>query len=123
MALCTLLPDMLCKFPAIGNSTMRVARQSIDDGFRDIVRSYGDVIDTVVHPLQLFLNSSERFFTQTPWIIIFLGLLAMVHLAGRSFRITLGGLRRTPVSAIAYREALAQSWPQALQLILERHVR
>ncbi|GAK71696.1 glycine betaine ABC transporter permease protein [Agrobacterium rubi TR3 = NBRC 13261] len=90
MALCNLLPDMLCKFPAIGNSTMRVARKSIDDGFRDIVHSYGDVIDTVMHPLQLFLNASERFFTQTPWIIIFLGLLAMVHLAGRSFRITLG---------------------------------
>ncbi|WP_421361777.1 ABC transporter permease [Agrobacterium rosae] len=90
MALCNLLPDMLCKFPAIGNSTMRVARKTIDDGFRDIVRSYGDIIDTVVHPLQLFLNASERFFIQTPWIIIFLGLLALVHLAGRSFRITLG---------------------------------
>lgn len=84
------MPDMLCKFPAIGNSTMRVARKTIDDGFRDIVRNYGDIIDTVVHPLQLFLNASERFFIQTPWIIIFLCILALVHLAGRSFRITAG---------------------------------
>src|SRR6218665_4129274 len=90
MALCDYMPDMLCKFPAIGNSTMRVARKTIDDGFRDIVRNYGDIIDTVVHPLQLFLNASERFFIQTPWIIIFLCILALVHLAGRSFRITAG---------------------------------
>ncbi|MDS7596480.1 proline/glycine betaine ABC transporter permease [Agrobacterium tumefaciens] len=90
MALCDYMPDMFCKFPAISNSTMRVARKTIDDGFRDIVRNYGDVIDTVVHPLQLFLNSSERFFIQTPWIIIFLCILALVHLAGRSIRITAG---------------------------------
>jgi|GEM_PF-3614840 len=90
MALCNYLPDMLCKFPAIDNSTMRVARKTIDDGFRDIVRNYGDAIDVVVHPLQLFLNSSERLFIQTPWIITMLVILAIVHLAGRSFKITGG---------------------------------
>ena len=90
MALCTYLPDLLCKFPAIDNSTMRVARKTIDDGFRDIVRNYGDAIDVVVHPLQLFLNSSERLFIQTPWIITMLVILAIVHLAGRSFKITGG---------------------------------
>ncbi|HBT70627.1 MAG TPA: ABC transporter permease, partial [Agrobacterium sp.] len=77
MALCNYLPDMLCKFPAIDNSTMRVARKTIDDGFRDIVRNYGDAIDVVVHPLQLFLNSSERLFIQTPWIITMLVILAI----------------------------------------------
>lgn len=90
MALCNYLPDMLCKFPAIDNSTMRVARKTIDDGFRDVVRNYGDAIDVVVHPLQLFLNSSERLFIQTPWIITMLVILAIVHLAGRSFKITGG---------------------------------
>ncbi|NTJ41619.1 proline/glycine betaine ABC transporter permease [Agrobacterium larrymoorei] len=90
MALCDYVPGMLCRFPALSNSTMRETRKTIDDGFRDIVRNYGDIIDTVVHPLQLFLNSAERFFIQTPWIIIFLGILALVHLAGRSIRITVG---------------------------------
>lgn len=90
MALCNYLPDMLCKFPAIDNGTMRVARKTIDDGFRDIVRNYGDAIDVIVHPLQLFLNSSERLFIQTPWIVTMLVILAIVHLAGRSFKITGG---------------------------------
>jgi glycine betaine/proline transport system permease protein len=88
--LCDLLPRELCRFPALGNSTMRVVRKTIDDGFRDIVRTYGDTIDTIVHPLQLFLNFSERLFINSPWIVVLAVILTIVHLTGRSVRITVG---------------------------------
>jgi glycine betaine/proline transport system permease protein len=88
--ICSYLPELLCRFPALDDTTMRLARKSIDDGFRGLVRSYGGVIDAVVHPLQLFLNSFEHFFVNSPWIVIFTILLALIHFAGRSVKITLG---------------------------------
>ncbi|MET0747382.1 MAG: proline/glycine betaine ABC transporter permease, partial [Rhizobium sp.] len=76
---CTFLPDALCNFPAINDTIIREARKNIDDGFRGIVRSWATVIDTVVQPLQWFLNYLEWLFTNTPWFIVLVVMMAVVY--------------------------------------------
>ncbi|WP_075292709.1 ABC transporter permease [Pararhizobium arenae] len=90
MALCEVLPGFLCKFPAFSDNSIRMARKSIDDGFKALVRSYIDIIDAAVQPLQVFLNFLERLFVTSPWPIILLAMLAIVYFGSRNIRITIG---------------------------------
>ncbi|EKF57045.1 amino acid ABC transporter [Agrobacterium albertimagni AOL15] len=77
----------MCKFPAIDGTTMRVARKSIDDSFKGFVRAYGNVIDAVTHPLQLFLNWLEALFVSTPWFVFLAVMVLIVYYASRNMRI------------------------------------
>ncbi len=90
MATCSVLPEVLCNFPAISDQTIRMARKTIDDGFKGLVREYADVIDVLVQPLQWFLNYLERLFTTSPWVLVLAVMLVVVYLASRSRAITIG---------------------------------
>ncbi|MGE8104035.1 ABC transporter permease [Allorhizobium sp. NPDC080224] len=85
--LCNYLPEIMCKFPAIDGTTMRVARKSIDDSFKGFVRAYGNVIDAVTPPLQLFLNWLEALFVSTPWFVFLAVMVLIVYYASRNLRI------------------------------------
>ena len=87
---CTILPDVLCNFPAIDESLIRLARKNIDDGFRASVRAYGNIIDAIVQPLQWFLNYLEWLFTNTPWFIVLLVMMLVVYAASRNLKIVIG---------------------------------
>ncbi|WP_377289498.1 ABC transporter permease [Rhizobium sp. SG2393] len=89
-SLCSMLPELLCKFPAIDDTTIRTARKTIDDGFKGFVRAYGNAIDSLVQPLQWFLNFLEGVFVNTPWIIILAAMVAVVYAGSRNMRITIG---------------------------------
>ena len=90
MATCNFLPNALCSFPAISDASIREARKVIDEGFKSLVREYTGFIDTIVQPLQWFLNFLERMFTNSPWIIVLAVILTIVYLGSRSIRITIG---------------------------------
>ena len=77
MAKCWGLPELLCEFPSLPNSSLRVMRKGIDDGFRNLVRQYSDLIDAATAPMQIFLNGLEDAFTNAPWPIIMLLLLVV----------------------------------------------
>ncbi|CAK7256590.1 MULTISPECIES: proline/glycine betaine ABC transporter permease [unclassified Shinella] len=88
--LCELLPGFLCKFPAFSDASIRGARKVIDDGFKSLVRSYVNIIDAMVQPLQWFLNYLERLFVSSPWPIILIAMLAIVYFGSRNTKITIG---------------------------------
>jgi len=90
MASCSLLPNLLCSFPAMSDQYIRDARKVIDEGFKGLVREYVGVIDTVVQPLQWFLNYLEKVFTNSPWVIVLAVMMLIVYLTSRSVRITVG---------------------------------
>jgi glycine betaine/proline transport system permease protein len=90
MALCDYVPELLCRFPALDDTTIRVARKTIDDGFKGLVRAYVNVIDAAVQPLQVFLNFLERTFVNSPWPIILLVMLAIVYFGSRDIKVTIG---------------------------------
>lgn len=87
---CWGLPEFLCAAPELGGGTLRHMRRSIDTGFRDLVRELSPFIDAATAPLQHFLNGLESLFVDTPWIVIFIALVAISHTASRSWRISLG---------------------------------
>ncbi|MBZ4022500.1 ABC transporter permease [Rhodobacter sp. TJ_12] len=89
-ATCWSLPDALCRFPALDNGTLREVRKTVDGGFRDLVRNYSDWIDAATAPLQVFLNTLERTFTSTPWLIVLIVLLVLVWASSRSMKIVGG---------------------------------
>ncbi|MCF3640889.1 proline/glycine betaine ABC transporter permease [Rhizobium sp. TRM95111] len=90
MAFCDYVPDLLCRFPALDDTTIRIARKTIDDGFKGLVRAYVNIIDAAVQPLQVFLNFLERTFVTSPWPIILLCMLAIVYFGSRNIKITIG---------------------------------
>jgi len=69
---------------------MREFKKSVDLSFKAFVRSYGDVLTTIMQPLQWFLNWLQDFFVNTPWIIILIGMTAIVYLASRNMKIVIG---------------------------------
>ncbi len=87
---CNHLPEMLCSFPAISDSVMREVKKSVDLGFKNLVRTYGDVLNQAMQPLQWFLNWLQDLFVSTPWFIFLLVMLAIVFVVSQSVRITLG---------------------------------
>jgi glycine betaine/proline transport system permease protein len=84
------VPDLLCAFPAADDTSIRMVRKTIDDGFKGLVREYSTAIDTLVQPLQLFLNFLERTFVNSPWIVILAIMVAIVYAGSRDLRITIG---------------------------------
>lgn len=87
---CWGLPEILCAAPELSSSTLRQMRRSIDTGFRDLVREMSPIIDAATAPLQKFLNGLESLFVNTPWIIVFVVLVAASHAASRAWKISLG---------------------------------
>lgn len=85
--LCSYIPELLCKFPEIDDTVMRGVRKSVDDSFKGFVRAYGNVIDAVTHPLQVFLNWLEALFVNTPWFIFLAVMVLIVYFASRNLRI------------------------------------
>lgn len=90
--LCDYLPQRLCEFPALDANLLREMRKSVDASFKAFVRAYGDTLDSALQPLQWFLNWLENLFVGAPWIVFLAILAAIVYLASRSLRITLGTL-------------------------------
>ncbi|MGG7517664.1 ABC transporter permease [Allorhizobium undicola] len=88
--ICDALPRALCRFPEIDSGLMRSFRQTVDNGFKTFVRSYGDVLDTLTRPLQWFLNGLQDLFTDSPWLLVVLALAAIVFALGRSVKTSLG---------------------------------
>jgi glycine betaine/proline transport system permease protein len=90
MALCDNMPALICRFPALSDSTIRAGRKVIDEGFKGLVRSYSSIIDAAVQPLQTFLNVLERLFVTSPWPIVLAVMLVVVYFCSRSQNVTIG---------------------------------
>jgi glycine betaine/proline transport system permease protein len=81
--------DFLTKFPQFDDAFLRELNKAIDSGFRDFTRAYGGAIESFFDPLRVFLIYAEQFMLRTPWIVIFLLIVAIAWVASRSWRITL----------------------------------
>ena len=81
--------DFLTKFPQFDDAFLRELNKAIDSGFRDFTRAYGGALERFFDPLRVFLIYAEQFMLRTPWIVIFLLIVAIAWVASRSWRITL----------------------------------
>lgn len=76
-------------FPALSDDVLRQIRQGIDAAFKTFTRSYGETLEQLFIPLREFLLASERLLTQSPWPLVLGGILALIWLASRSWKIVL----------------------------------
>ncbi len=82
----------LVDFPSLSRSELRELRVTVDTGFRDFTRAYGDTLESLFHPIQVLLVFIESLLIDTPWIVVMAGLAALVWLLSRSWKIVLGSV-------------------------------
>ena len=82
----------LTEFPQMDRETLLVIRQTLDSGYRDFSRSYGDMIEGFFDPLLRFLVWFEQLLLTTPWLVIVGIVLLIVYRASRSWKLTTGVL-------------------------------
>ena len=84
--------DWLTTFPHLDDDLLRALKKSIDSGFRDFTRAYGDTIEWFFEPVKWFLIYVERFMTGMPWPLILLLIGGLVWFGSRSWKITIGSV-------------------------------
>ncbi|MEL0184878.1 MAG: proline/glycine betaine ABC transporter permease [Hyphomicrobiales bacterium] len=81
--------SLITEFPSINPETLRSIKKSIDAGFKDFSRNYGDNIEGFFDPVRFFLIESEKFLTGTPWIIIFILILTLAWIGSKNTKVVL----------------------------------
>lgn len=82
--------DWFEKFPHMDDESLRTLKKTVDEGFREFTRSYGDGIEGFFSPLKVFLTHAEKFMIQTPWPIIMAIILLIAWVASRSVKVVVG---------------------------------
>ena len=82
----------LQEFPALGADQLSALRRAVDGSFRQFTRDHGDTLERMFDPLRDFLLISERLLTQSPWPVVMGGIVFIVWLASRSWKIATGTL-------------------------------
>ncbi len=83
-------PNWVSDFPAMDPMRLRDLERSIDEGYRAFTRTYGPSIEHLFDPLLVLLVAFEELLLAAPWWLVFATLVALVHLAGRNWKLTLG---------------------------------
>lgn len=87
-----LVMSWMSDFPQLNDSILFGLKQNVDDWYRGFSANYGDAIEAFFHPLQIFLNAADRFFTTTPWPIIVLLIAAIAWFGSRNWKVVLGAV-------------------------------
>jgi glycine betaine/proline transport system permease protein len=82
--------EWLIEFPELGRRDLRDFRKSIDQGFKEFTRSYGESIESFFEPLLHFLIWLEKFLLATPWPLFIAFVALVAWLASRSIKIVVG---------------------------------
>ncbi|MGB0733118.1 MAG: ABC transporter permease [Pontibacterium sp.] len=83
-------PDWLTEFPELDRASLREIRKTLDSGYRDFSREYGELIESFFDPLLMFLVWFEKLLLATPWWLIIIVVAGLAYLASRSWKLGLG---------------------------------
>ncbi len=79
-------------FPSLGRADLRDLKKTIDAGFREFTRAYGEDIENFFDPLLQFMVWFEKLLQATPWPVILLVIAAVAWFGSRSIKITAGSV-------------------------------
>ena len=82
--------DWFTEFPELGRRDLRDFRKSIDQGFKDFTRTYGEDIESFFEPLLQFLIWLEKLLLATPWPLFIIVVTALAWFASRSLKVVIG---------------------------------
>ena len=77
------------EFPEMPNAAFREMKKSIDAGYKDFAREWGDTIDAIFDPLLSMLVFFEDLLIATPWPIFMIVLLALTYWGSRSIKLVI----------------------------------
>lgn len=92
--------NWLTEFPAMDKEALRALKKSIDIGYRDFSRTYGEAIEGFFDPLLTFLVWFENLFQMSPWWAVLGIITALAYAASRSLIVVAGVI--TAFMAIGY---------------------
>ncbi|MEH6470850.1 MAG: proline/glycine betaine ABC transporter permease [Halopseudomonas sp.] len=79
----------LNKFPQMDRADLLAIKKSLDGGFREFSRTYGDTIESFFDPLLTFLIWFEKLLLTSPWWAVIIAITVLVYLASRSWKLSL----------------------------------
>jgi len=82
--------NWLVEFPALERKELRDIQKSIDEGFRDFSRTYGQSSEEFFEPLLHFMIWFERLLLDAPWWLIIAIIAGFSYLASRNWKLTAG---------------------------------
>ncbi len=80
----------LTEFPQLSRKELLGLRKTLDEGYRNFSREYGESIEAFFDPLLNFLVWFEKLLLNSPWWLILGIILVITHSAARSIRLTIG---------------------------------
>ena len=84
------MADWLQKFPTLDEGALRALKKSIDAGYRQFSRHYGDSIESLFDPLLYALIWFERLLLTAPWWLVIAAVAGLCYATGRSVRLMIG---------------------------------
>ena len=82
--------DWIVEFPTLNEGALRALKKSIDAGYREFSRNYGDPIESLFDPVLYLLVWFERLLISAPWWLILAVIAGLCYAAGRSIKLTVG---------------------------------
>jgi len=82
--------DFFYTFPTMERQELRELKKTIDLGFLDFSRAYGDALEAFFEPLLMFLVWFEKLLINTPWPITILVIAFLAWFGARSWLVVAG---------------------------------
>ena len=82
--------DWLTEIPQLDRADLREIRKTLDSGYREFSREYGELIESLFDPLLAFLVWFEKLLLATPWWLVIIVVAGLAYLASRSWKLGLG---------------------------------
>ncbi len=79
----------LTEFPEMSRADLLTIRKTLDAGYREFSRTYGEMIESFFDPLLGFLIWFEKLLLNSPWWVLILAVAALVLAAGRSVKLVI----------------------------------
>lgn len=80
----------LSKIPQLDRAELTSIRKSLDSGYREFSREYGEVIESLFDPLLTFLVWFEKLLLATPWWLVIIVVAGLAYMASRSWKLVVG---------------------------------
>ena len=82
--------NWLMEFPSLSRDTLRLLQKSIDEGFREFSRAYGQSLEDFFEPLLRFMIWIEQLLLGAPWWLVIAVIAGLSYLASRNWKLTVG---------------------------------
>ena len=83
-------PDWFTEFPQLARATQVAIRKTLDAGYRDFSRTYGDAIEAGFDPLLRLMIWFEKLLLATPWWLMIAIIVMITALSTRSWKLCSG---------------------------------